>query len=82
MSVYEEADINPGILEKKLLFTRDQDNTRQQYIVPSAGLSLDREYTIAELVDRMVRFSDNDSASLVSRAIDPKLFFSLMLVLA
>lgn len=75
MSVYEESDVNPDFLSKKLMFTKENDNTRQQYIVPSAGLSLDREYTISELLDRMVRFSDNDSASLISRAIDPKLFF-------
>jgi beta-lactamase class A len=68
MAYYKLAENNPGILNQRLTFIRSQENNPLPVpqIQPSSPLADGASYTIEELIEKMIIYSDNDSMVLLS----------------
>jgi beta-lactamase class A len=69
MAYYKEAGYNPAILEKKVLNTKSYEPGTQN-IVPEVTLTPNQEYTIDELINNMIIYSDNNAYELLLENID------------
>ncbi len=68
IAYYKEAEIEgPQILEKKITYSQMQDPNFIQRIKPEATLVPNKEYTVQELINRMIIYSDNESYTLLSK---------------
>ncbi|MFA6369128.1 MAG: serine hydrolase [Candidatus Shapirobacteria bacterium] len=72
----KEAEENPLILEKKIVNTKDFDYS-QQNITPTQTLELDKEYTVEDLINRMIIYSDNAAYELLLDHIDNMKIFKV-----
>jgi beta-lactamase class A len=77
MSYYVEADQNPKILEKKLLYTATEDPG--QYYKPEHELATGY-YTVQELINAMIIYSDNEAAAVLT-ANNPDGYINLFTIL-
>lgn len=72
MSYYKEAEINPGVLDKKIIFKK-QDlgiEVPPQNLVPAEKtLSEGESYSVSQLIEYMIRYSDNYSAAVLAQNI-------------
>lgn len=64
IAYFKEAESNPDIMQKKLKFT-DDDRNVGEVVKPETNLVKGQEYTIKELVERMVVQSDNNAMALL-----------------
>lgn len=71
MAYYHEAEHDPSVLQKKILNTKTY-NPKDQNIPPEAHLELNQEYTVNELIERMIVYSDNMAYDLLLENIDNK----------
>ena len=69
IAYYKEAESDPSIMQKKVLYTKPFDYS-QQNITPTQKLEIDKEYTIDELINRMIIYSDNAAYELLLSNID------------
>jgi beta-lactamase class A len=65
----KNAESKPEILEKKLLFEGNEQGIEEN-IAPSLRLVPGRQYTVDQLIYRMVVHSDNDAMTLLNNQID------------
>jgi|CXWL01.1.fsa_nt_gi beta-lactamase class A len=67
MSYLKYADSNPGILKEKITFTESlKTNDINQLIPPEEHLKVGQSYTVDELIEKMIIYSDNESLLLLS----------------
>jgi len=72
MTYYKMADSDPKILDKKLLFQSDQDENLNQVLAkPPTPLTQGKEYSVEELISRMIAYSGNNSHLLLANQLDP-----------
>jgi len=71
VSILKQAEKNPDLLQKKIVFDSQDDLTSLQQIRPSKTLRQGESYTLEELVRRMIVYSDNNAAQLVENETDP-----------
>jgi len=64
IAVYKISESNPSFLTNKIQFEKE-DIAMTQNIDPKLHLEEGKEYTIDELVDRIIRYSDNDSLTAI-----------------
>ncbi len=69
MAYLKQAETNPGLLTKKLLYKKVSAPVEQNFI-PISPLLDDAEYTIDELLSHMIIYSDNDALFLLEKNID------------
>lgn len=63
----KEAETTPGILDQKVVITADQVALTNQGLPPEQTLQSGQSYTVLELLQKMIRYSDNNSrAALVA----------------
>lgn len=60
MAYLKKAETDPSVLNKQIRF-ETQISDLQQNFKPSQRLQLGQYYTVDELIDRMIRYSDNDA---------------------
>lgn len=65
IAYYTEAERNPSILKKKVVYTGNTNFNANENIKPSNAIEKGREYTINELIRRMIVYSDNDAMALL-----------------
>lgn len=65
MAVLKVAEKDAGILETRIRFTGARDFNGMQNIKPAKNLVPGQTYTVAELLFRMIAFSDNNSSALL-----------------
>jgi beta-lactamase class A len=58
MSVFQLAQSDPTFLGKTYEYTGEIDNTRLQNVLPSQNLEIGKQYSVDELVRRMIVYSD------------------------
>ena len=75
MSVYQLAEQNPKILDTKVLYNGTEDKDANQNIRPSIELEPKVEYTYEQLIERMIMYSDNNAAKLLSQEVKEAAFF-------
>jgi len=71
MSVLKKADADPAILKKRIAYDRPELKSRQNTEVADK-LVFGRSYTIEELMERMIKYSDNVSSWLLEDALNPR----------
>jgi beta-lactamase class A len=72
MGYYKIAEMNPEILEKVIKITKHYDGSdeRIQSILPEEEIQVGKEYTVDELIRRMLVYSDNQAALVLRDEID------------
>lgn len=69
----KEAEDDPKLLEKKIRYTKLDDLVPQyQFFEPTQGLKLGNEYTIKELIEYLIKYSDNNASALLNKNIEPE----------
>jgi beta-lactamase class A len=66
-------EINPGLLDKKLLYDQKFTSERKALFV-SESIKLGQQYTIRELLSYMIKYSDNAAAFLLLKNIDVNVY--------
>ncbi len=61
ISYLKEAESNPSIIEKTYAFTKEDDNYSKQNIKPEELMEIGNSYTVQELINRMIQYSDNSA---------------------
>jgi beta-lactamase class A len=70
IAYYHLSETTPGLLNKRLVFNGKIDVDNEQTIQPSEKLVPGASYTVDELIDRMIKYSDNNSTELLLQNID------------
>jgi beta-lactamase class A len=74
MAYYKNAETNPEIFNKMIKYAGPDDlDADQEVIKPPNALELNKEYSVAELLSRMIAYSGNNSHALLDMEINPKL---------
>jgi len=76
IAYYKDAEIDPSILDKKIVNTLTF-NPDDQDIQPSQHLEPNQEYTVDDLLNRMIIYSDNLAYNLLLNNIDNKKLFDI-----
>lgn len=71
IAALKEAEGAPELLMRPVRNTLRADHSAQQTFKPSVALVPDQEYPLAELIRRMIVYSDNNAFMLLSRQVDP-----------
>ena len=66
-------EVNPGLLNKEILFDH-YFQTDKKPVFLSKSIVLGQRYTIRQLLDYMITYSDNNATILLNNAIDVKIF--------
>lgn len=66
IAYFHWAERDPGVLKRSVSFDTQKDFGITPTIISSESLQLGEEYTIEELIERMIRFSDNQALYLLS----------------
>lgn len=61
-----------GLLDEKILFDKAVDLEYQQIFKPEESVTLGTTYSIRELLERMIKYSDNQALLLLHKRIPPK----------
>ena len=70
MAYYEMAEGNPGILNKKITYTGGPDFNQTQDIKPENAIVPGQTYTVEQLIEYMIKYSDNNAAALLFNGAD------------
>lgn len=65
MAYYRWAETEPGLLGRKIFFEASRDFGVSINITPREVLDPGKEYTVEELISRMIKFSDNQATYLL-----------------
>ena len=71
MAYYKKSESDPGLLEKKVLFSDGGLQETYQNLKPSRILQQGNEYTINELIEAMLVYSDNNAMKLLMSNMNP-----------
>ncbi len=69
ISYLKLAEDDPNILKKEIEY-KEQKVTNDQYFSPSRQIEVGKKYTVGELLEYMIYYSDNNAAYLLSENID------------
>ena len=71
IAYYLEAESDPGILDKKITYPAGSpDLNDMQDIPPEAAIVQGQMYTIEQLIEYMIKYSDNNATALLDSQID------------
>lgn len=76
MVYYKQAGSDPTVLSRKLKFKQDNGNDMEN-IKSAEQMRPGEEYTIDNLIDRMIVNSDNSAKNLLTLNIDPEDFYNI-----
>ncbi|HUD19052.1 MAG TPA: serine hydrolase [Patescibacteria group bacterium] len=62
MSYLQQNESDPTFLQKKVTFKTDQDYDKDQTIINGPDLAQGKQYTIEQLLENMIEYSDNNAA--------------------
>ena len=71
MAYFKESEANPGFFEKKIKF-EGPVLPIEQSLKPKEVLDIGKQYSVKDLINRMIVYSDNDAAHLLLKSIDQK----------
>ena len=80
ISYFKQSEENPELLSKKIVFTEADKNYEKQNIKPSTEMEVGKSYTIEEIINRMIIYSDNSALRILLREGDPfayRVFYDL-----
>lgn len=65
MSYFSRAETDPALLEKKILFAKASDKVTTQQVPSEETIEVGKTYTIHDLIQYMVKYSDNQAMALL-----------------
>jgi beta-lactamase class A len=71
IAYYKYAEQDPGIFEKKLTFDRPSLEFFQQ-VRPKEHIEVGKSYSVSQLIESMIRYSDNEATNLLFQNINFK----------
>ncbi|MFA5828556.1 MAG: serine hydrolase [Candidatus Shapirobacteria bacterium] len=77
IAYYKQAETDPTILEQKITNTQVDDASNSQNIIPEVTLTPNRSYSVDELIDIMITYSDNLAYELLLKNIDGRFVFQV-----
>jgi beta-lactamase class A len=77
IAYFRLAESDPAILQKKIYYPGGNDLNQQQEIQPTAPVVAGTSYTTQELIEKMIWYSDNNAANLLTSNIDQGLLRSV-----
>jgi len=75
MAYFKVAENDPNILTKEMEFDKEEDPNLIQEIKPSVAIEPSKKYTVADLIERMIVYSDNDAYELLMKNIDNSVLY-------
>lgn len=78
IAFFKEIEADPSLANKKILFKEKIEDGLIQNYAPEQQLTVGQEYTIMDLIYRMIVYSDNQSFSLLLQNIDQSLIFKVL----
>jgi len=73
ISLLKEAENDQTILQQQLLYNKQYDE-KPQYFPSRETLKMNTSYSVEELIERMVKYSDNEAMFLLRNSFDTSLF--------
>jgi beta-lactamase class A len=71
IAYFKWVEIDPSVFDKELLFSEDLRNENEVYqFSPKLKVELGKAYKVAELIERMIVYSDNDAKTVLLANID------------
>ncbi len=70
MAYYKFAETHPEILNERITYQGDFDESHQQKIPPAKTIKAGTSYSVTELIRRMIVYSGNNSTVLLMRHLD------------
>jgi len=77
IAYYKLAETKPEILQQKVINTEEDEANITQNIIPEITLTPNKEYTVDELINIMITYSDNLSYNLLLKNIDNGFIFQV-----
>lgn len=71
ISYLKQSEGDQSILEREYTFTSADDNYLKQNIAPEEMMTYGTVYSVSELIDRMIQYSDNSALRMLLRYGDP-----------
>ena len=66
MAYYELAESDPSVLSQKIMYTGKQDLDANEQIESPVQLEPGQGYTVEEMIEHMIRYSDNNAEQLLA----------------
>jgi len=76
IAYFKISEEMPGILNTKVKIPKTETNLQQNY-EPNIPTIMDREYTLFELIERMIEYSDNVPFDFLASHIDPQKYIKI-----
>lgn len=70
IGVYKVAETNPDILSKRITYDGSFDDNKAENIKPLKTVEPGKTYTIEDLMQAMIGYSDNNAKTLIHQAVD------------
>ncbi len=70
IAYFKAAESQPALLKKQLLYDGKQDRNKMEHFKSSHVIEPGKRYTVEELIEMMVMYSDNNAASLLDENMD------------
>lgn len=70
-------EANPGIIEQKVFFEKSFPGQYWQYYKPKQEIEPGREYSVKNLIEAMIKYSDNSAALILNRMITPEELYNI-----
>jgi len=74
IAYYKQAEKNPGILDQKITYDGKQDLNKLENIKPTQSIQPNQTYTAEQLIEYMIKYSDNNAAALLTERLDANFF--------
>jgi beta-lactamase class A len=74
IALLKQAEKDAGLLDRRVKFNLANDYNRNQNIKPSKTLVQGSEYTIGDMIFRMIVYSDNNAFTFLTKLVDPVQF--------
>lgn len=65
MAYLKQSESDPGILKKTYTYSGDQDRNEVEHAKPTKSMDAGRDYTVENLLNRMIVYSDNNAMALL-----------------
>ncbi len=77
MAYFKKSEGDSSVLEERLPYTLPTDHNSKEYIQSPIMLQVGQTYSVSELIQSMIRYSDNNATEILNKNIDPKLVNSV-----
>ncbi len=65
MAYFKESEANSDLLSEKIVYETSSYGTLEQNVKPASQIEIGKTYSVEELIERMIKFSDNEAMRLL-----------------